>query len=586
VAKVAQSVRARLTITHLLVALASVALAAALTTYLFSAYYVTQRRADLTTAAESLARAAAPLLETHDDHHVGELSATVSEILGGHACVFSEERLRLAARSRPDRPTPQESALSGCLSMGLDTTNTQITRVNCQGLVYSITVPVRRKPEAPLLGVVVVNCPIAGMRRIASAQRLSSLLAALGAVLLAVLLATFASRAVSRPLQDISLAAERLAEGDFGVHVLPRGPTEIATLARTTNWSARSLKTAFAELSAEREKLSDVLRSMSDGVLAYDAQGAVMLANERARALLRLPLGDLAGRPLAELIEDPDAVAALATGTGPEGMARNPYTLRIETAQLADGGGTVAIIVDISQSARLENMRRDFVANASHQLRAPLTSIRGFLEALSDGTAATPERQARCVAVSLEQVGLLQRLVDQLLELSRLQAGKGVEQRQRLPLVEVAARACTHLEPQAASRQVQLVVDDGSDAAPVDVDVDRLLQTVHNMLDNAIRHSPVGGTVRVEARRIGGEVELAVIDQGPGLSGDEAEAVWERFHSGQKSGGSAGLGLAIAREIVLAHGGRVFSRPNPEGGAVFGFALPAASPDAGRVGDF
>jgi len=572
---VTQSVLGRLTITHLLVALASVVLVAALSSHLFSVYYVSQRRGELVAAAETLARASEDLLLEADREQLFELTSTGGEMLGGRICVFDAESARLVASSHAGIPGQEQAAAESYLQASLNATEAETTRVECQGLVYSITVPVRHRPSDELLGLVVLRCPIAGIQRIVAAQRFSSVLAAIGAALLAVLLAVMASRAVSRPLRDISQAAQRLAEGDFDVHVEPRGPTEVAMLARATNWSARNLKDTFAQLSAEREKLADVLVSMSDGVLAYDEQGEVMLVNERARELLLLPAGELAGGDIEELLPEPDLRETLGNGTGDEPLALGSRKLHVTTARLSSGGGTVAVIVDVSEAERLERMRRDFVANASHQLRTPLTSIRGYLEALSDGTAASPGQQARCLAIALEQVGLLQGLVDQLLELSRLQARAGPEQRVALSLVEVAERACEHLAPLADRGGVKLVVETDGNPPQIEGDPDRLLQATHNLLDNAIRYTPAGETVHVRVRQRPQGVELAVADRGPGISEGQAEAVWERFQSGDDKTGAAGLGLAITKEIVQAHDGQVSARSNPAGGATFGFILPS-----------
>jgi two-component system sensor histidine kinase ResE len=237
------------------------------------------------------------------------------------------------------------------------------------------------------------------------------------------------------------------------------------------------------------------------------------------------------------------------------------------------------VVVDVTEAERLQRMRVDFVANASHQLRTPLTSVRGYLEAVADGTAEGADERARCLAVALDQVGLLQRLVDQLLQLSRLQAGARPLEAVPLDLAQVARRAAEHLEPQAADRGVQVHVE--ADESPTFGDPDLLVQAVHNLLDNAIRHSPPGATVTVGLRATPGGYELAVADQGDGLGATEPELLWQRFQSAGGNGG-AGLGLPIAKEIVEAHGGTVFARAGDDGGAVFGFRLPREAGDPGE----
>ena len=237
---------------------------------------------------------------------------------------------------------------------------------------------------------------------------------------------------------------------------------------------------------------------------------------------------------------------------------------------------------NIERARRLEQMRRNFVANASHQLRTPLTGARGFLEALVDGTASTPEARERCAAVALQQLARMQALIDKLMDLSRFDAGAAELECEAVKAPELLEGAVLAFEPRLREAQLRLETQTDPDLPEITADGARLIEALGNLLDNAIRFSPAGGRIVIAATREGDRIRLSVRDEGPGVPEGDLESVWERFHtrapSGQTSAGM-GLGLAIVREIVSAHGGEVFAHNAPEGGAVFGFTLPiAASP--------
>ena len=197
--------------------------------------------------------------------------------------------------------------------------------------------------------------------------------------------------------------------------------------------------------------------------------------------------------------------------------------------------------------------------------------------AIVDGAAESDEERARCVDVALEQVALLARRTDKLLELSKLQAREGPADPREVRLDELAARACEHIRPQAEARGVRVELHRPEQPAWVSGDADQVLEAVHNILDNAIRHSPRGGTVVVTVEQVDGEARVSIADNGPGFVETDESLFWKRFYSGQQNG-AAGLGLAITQEIVRAHSGRVWATANPEGGAIFGFGLPSHEP--------
>jgi len=460
--------------------------------------------------------------------------------------------------------------------------------------VISVAAPITDPQTGERAGVLLMRRPL---HEVEHTLRLAWYLFALSggvAAALALLLAALVSGAIARPLGDMAQTAARFAEGDFEARAERRGPLELRTVAASLNHMAAALSRAFSELSGERQRLSDILASMEEGVLSVDRQACVTLANAGARRLLANDAEALECIPLAELLPDEDlleGVGRLLAGTAQRCstvLQDGERTLRVSAARVdAPEGGAVLLVTDVTEAERLERLRREFVANASHELRTPLTSVEGFLGALADGTADTEEERLRCVRIAREQAQSMRRLVDQLLDLSRLQAGVLPFDYQEVNLPQLVAAAIDALSHQAAQRGVGLALDGGGpddEAVVAEADGDRVMQVVVNLLANALRFSPAGSRVevRVEPATGDGPVTVTVRDHGPGIAEADLPLIWDRFHKAdkarQRTDSGAGLGLAIAREIVVAHGGEVSAANAPDGGAVFGFTLPRRQP--------
>lgn len=264
-----------------------------------------------------------------------------------------------------------------------------------------------------------------------------------------------------------------------------------------------------------------------------------------------------------------------------ESMSRGDYAQRVpiagpqELAELATSFNRMA-----EEVQRSRQVLRDFVADVSHELKTPLTSIRGFVQAMSDGTAGDPEERKQALAVVDGEARRLQGLVAQLLDLSRMEAGQVAMEHRPLPLAEVVQYCLEIFAPRAAEKGVKLVADVDGEFAVVG-DADRLEQLLSNLLDNAVRHTPSGGSVTVSARAApAGTVQVAVADSGSGIPPDELPRIFERFHTAGGSVGGTGLGLAIARGIAHAHGGDISAASTPGQGSTFTVTLPLARDQA------
>ena len=289
-------------------------------------------------------------------------------------------------------------------------------------------------------------------------------------------------------------------------------------------------------------------------------------------------------------------VARLAAAT--ERMAAGDYAARVkvdapdELRHLGESfnGMAAALEADVTQLRRQEQLRRELVANVSHELATPLTAIQGFTEALLDGVVTDPAEREETTRLIAREAARLQRLVAQLRQVARYEAGAESLQAAPLALPTLADETLAVLAPELERKALSITTDFPADLPPVRADGDRLTEILLNLLDNAIRHTPKGGRIAVAAQRTadGGFVRVSVGDSGPGIAAQERERVFDRFYRADPSRaaatGGTGLGLAIARALVEAHGGTVAVDESAEGGASFSFTLPIAeAPSAERV---
>jgi signal transduction histidine kinase len=291
---------------------------------------------------------------------------------------------------------------------------------------------------------------------------------------------------------------------------------------------------------------------------ALAAAVALIVARWLARGMTQ-PLRDMAGA--ARKMETGDYRQRVVTSS------------RDEVGQLA-----VAFNRMSSELENLERLRRDLVANVSHELKTPISALRAHLENLLDGVE---KAQPETLQVMLAQSERLGRLVDQLLELSRLESGDLPLDRSEIPLRPLVSRVMSEIDVTRSRRDVELAQDVPEDLPPVYADAERIYQVLFNLLDNAVRFTPAGGRVRVTAARRNGAVDVTVADTGPGISAEHLPRVFERFYrvdtARSRDEGGTGIGLAIARSVVEAHGGRIWAESEPGRGSTFTFELPVAT---------
>jgi two-component system phosphate regulon sensor histidine kinase PhoR len=394
---------------------------------------------------------------------------------------------------------------------------------------------------------------------IRQAQR-AMLLAGIGVLLLGSLAAAMVGRSLTRPLRQLAQAARALPAADSPAYP-PSAAPEIQQLVGALRAMRGELADRMAELRRERDETEALIESMVEGLIGCDASGMVVAANAATRRLLGYgPAEHLP--PVRELFRQREA-----RETVEKALAGEPATARevdfdgrtmLMTARPLPKGGAVFVLHDLTDLRRLEAVRRDFVANVSHELKTPLTSIAGYVETV---LASPPEEaeQRRFLEVVLANARRMQRLVDDLLDLARLESGAWQPQRARLDVTAAAREAWQPFAGRAAAANVQLIVP--RQEVPLDVDPEALREILANLFDNALRHTPGGGTITVSATHRESETEVAVSDTGAGIASEHLPRIFERFYrvdpGRSRIEGGTGLGLSIVKHFVEAHGGRV-----------------------------
>nr|WP_220186001.1 ATP-binding protein [Paenactinomyces guangxiensis] len=418
---------------------------------------------------------------------------------------------------------------------------------------------------------------------------------ALIGIVLTTVFAFFLSTRITRPLIQMKKAAEKMARGQFSTRVPVRfhERDEIADLAMTFNRMAGQLEDSIHQLSQEKEQLFSILRSMSDGVLTMNKFGKVILTNPPADRFLGLwrekdsdkemntlppPLRNFFNK----VVEDEQEHMGDITEQG--------RTWAVIMAPLYAGDqvrGVVAVLRDVTEERRLDKMRKDFVANVSHELRTPLAMLQGYSEALMDDIAETPEERREIALVINEESQRMGRLVRELLDLARMEAGHIRVEPGQLSIYEFIQRVIRKFQALARDQQIRLSADLADGLPDVCWDGDKIEQVLTNLIDNAIRHTPPEGFVRVRVYEEKERIFLEVEDTGSGIPEEDLPFVFERFYKADKArtrgqSGGTGLGLSIVKHLVSAHGGEVSVKSSLGEGTVFIIQLPIRVKEEGK----
>ena len=431
----------------------------------------------------------------------------------------------------------------------------------------------------PGITVVRVSATLASVDAEVRAVQRAVALAGLGALALAAVIAWAASRALVRPLVSLSRAARDIAAGqepmfpDSRVH-------EVSQQILALQAMHEQLDRRFSDLRREREETATLIEAMADGVLGADPRGRIVTMNAAARRLLGYA-PDAALPPLLELFHGKAARDLVRDVLDGQDVQQRELELDgrmlLVTGRPLPDGRSLLVLRDVTALRRLETVRRDFVANVSHELKTPLTSIAGYAETLA--TEAPTGTQMWQFAVTIENnARRMQHLVDGLLDLSRIESGSWRPEPRAVELELAARDAWAAVAARAAVRGVALNIDIAADAPSATVDPDALRQILTNLFDNALRHTPAGGRITVRAARTEGTLTLSVSDTGSGIAAEHLPRIFERFYRADpgraRADGGTGLGLAIVKHLAEAHGGRVEAESTLGQGTTIRITLP------------
>ena len=417
---------------------------------------------------------------------------------------------------------------------------------------------------------------------------LAGTLIALG---LTAILGIILSNTITAPIKEITKKAAAMAEGNFNQKVKVQGHDEIGQLASVFNHMTERLSEALSANEEEKEKLASILANMSDGVVATDQHGRVIVMNRRAEQMLKRQEKEVIGQDAAKLLgmSNDEVVRTMQKEENTvlvEQMVQEdaePLTVRMTFTPIhrRDQGitGTIIVLQDVTEQEKLERSRREFVANVSHELRTPLTTIKSYLEALDDGAIEDPGLARKFLGVTRNETERMIRLVTDLLHLSRLDSKQTVISKEPTDvanmLEDVADRFSFQLQQRNIS--ISIAVEEGIDT--VMLDPDQIDQVLDNLVSNAIKYTSEGGSIEIRASKPNDQwIEISVTDTGIGIPEKDQGRIFERFYRVDKARsrkmGGTGLGLSIAREIVKAHGGSITLESEVNKGTKVVFTLP------------
>lgn len=380
------------------------------------------------------------------------------------------------------------------------------------------------------------------------------------------------ARQVALPLERIRRIAERFSRGELSARLYPSRVREIESVAHSLNGMASNLEFQIDKLTLQRNELEIVLASMLEGVIAIDRNEHVFRINDAARRLLDIQTPDAVGRTLHEVVRSASLHEFVRRALGRSdfsscelilpGSPERTIELSASELRMADGtpSGVLLVFHDLTNLRHLERIRRDFVANVSHELRTPITSIKGFVETLLDGAMHEPADRERFLKIIANHVDRLDAIFDNLLTLARVELHEESAQVEflRRPLLDCLVAAQNYCLEKAEEKNISVSIECAADLH-ASINVGLLEQAITNLLDNAIKYTPPGGHVRMQASKKNERVSISVIDNGVGLEARHHDRIFERFYRVDEARtrklGGTGLGLAIVKHIASVHGG-------------------------------
>ena len=400
------------------------------------------------------------------------------------------------------------------------------------------------------------------------------------------------SRSFASRVERLQSFSRRVADGDFRPIEADRSGDALEALAASLNDSASRLDRAIRTLTEERNLSSAILGSMVEGVAVVNSNERLLFANDGFAEILELDAPPKSGSSLVEIVRQTELIEAvrvvvagaprveveISTGT----LRQRIFAVTVASVRAMETSGAVIVLHDITDLRKLERIRRDFVANVSHEFKTPLTAIQGFAETLLAGAIEDPQNRIRFLQIILEHSRRLARLTDDLLELSKMDADRLDLELDRLSVSQFVQSCMETTQRSAKEKNLSVSVDLQGTLPDIAADRRRLAEVLQNLLDNAIQYTPSGGRIKVSAVSDREEVTFTVSDTGIGIPKVDQPRIFERFYrvdvARSREVGGTGLGLSIAKHLVEAHGGRIWVDSEVGQGSHFHFTVPVFQP--------
>ena len=444
-----------------------------------------------------------------------------------------------------------------------------------------------------LIGVLVMESNIESVYSQMSQTVSIFLNASVVAIIITIVLAVIISRGLTRPISEMRRQTANIADGDYSGKVTVYGADELGELAETINDLSYKVKDAQETTESERQRLDSVLRHMTDGVLATDRRGKIIIINSRAMDLLSISQDKAIGQSIMkvlklgekftfrQLLETQDELILNIPTDDQDTILRGEFSvIQRESGFIS---GLVCVLSDITEQEKVEQERRSFVSNVSHELRTPLTSVKSYTESLIDGAWEDEEIAPEFLKVISTETDRMIRMITDLLNLSRMDQGKQDLNREFVSINELVAHIINRFEMVLKSEQYRnkkytIERDFTQRTLWVEIDQDKFIQVIDNIMNNAIKYSPDGGKITCKLMETHNSVVISITDEGLGIPRKDIGHVFDRFYRVDKararSMGGTGLGLAISKEVVQLHGGKIWVTSVENKGSTFFISLP------------
>ncbi|MBN2182231.1 MAG: HAMP domain-containing protein [Sedimentisphaerales bacterium] len=574
---------------YLLIVVVALVVIAVYLSQLLPEFYDNQVAADLQARARLIEKQVLPKLEESDfkdidrlTKELGQCSSTRITIILADGKVIAESDKEEPLENHSDRPEFKDAFEKG-IGRSLRFSDTLGEK-----MMY-LAVPIEE--QGKVLAVVRTAIPVTAIHNELNKIYDKIFLSVVIVAVIAALISLVISRRISRPIEQMKDTAQRFASGELNLRVPVPKQIELAELAGSLNEMARQLQKRFETITRQRNESEAILSSMVEGVLAVDSDGRIVSVNHAAANFLGIEKDKAQGRSVEEAIRNPDLQKYLhdvlsEAETGETDIVLSgpvERIIRLDGAGLADSrgarSGAVIVLSDITRIRRLENLRRDFVANVSHELRTPITSIKGFVETLQEGAITEPKEAERFLQIIARHSDRLNAIVEDLLTLSSLEETGGQRKItfEKKHLKPVLSSVVELSSIKARDKNIKVDLDCGENIQ-AKINPALLEQAVLNLVDNAVKYSEPKSTIQIQVRQKNGMVAVSVHDNGCGIAKKYQERIFERFYVVDKSRsrklGGTGLGLAIVKHIAEVHGGNVTVQSTLGAGSTFTVNLP------------